>query len=311
MQTEPKQTEKKTNFWKEYRAYQTARKQQEKEEKKLRREERKTLDPEQRAQNRKERAEKRKKETVLKWEILSWVITLATALIAVAIVKGFIAEAVRVEGWSMSNTLQNQEIVLESKLDYIFGSPQRGDIVICHYPNRGGTLFVKRLVALPGDTVQIRPLTESEWTDQREEIEAELTAWVEQIRVLNYTGNDVSHMQDVQTMKSQAEQIEQTILHQDYKPETHNKLKFIFVKDGSGDGDFVRLPIPENMGLWPEFNLLTYSMTVTLEPDQYYVVGDNRGNSNDSRRVGALDRSYILGKVRYVLWPFTGWRNPY
>ena len=48
---------------------------------------------------------------------------------------------------------------------------------------------------------------------------------------------------------------------------------------------------------------------VLLAEDEYFVMGDNRDNSNDSRRIGPLKRKALLGKVRAVLWPLTSLRK--
>ncbi len=47
--------------------------------------------------------------------------------------------------------------------------------------------------------------------------------------------------------------------------------------------------------------------SVTLGDDEYFVMGDNRDNSNDSRSVGTIKRSMFVGKVRQIIWPFTRW----
>lgn len=303
------QTEKNsTNFWKEYRAYRAKRKQQEKAEKKLRKEEKNTLSREERAANQKQRAEQRKKETVVKWEVLSWVLTLAAAVAVALVLRTFIAEPVMVEGKSMSNTLLDREIVLESKLAYLFGSPQRNDVVICHYPERGGTLFVKRLVALPGDAVEVRALTEEEWNENQEILEKELQEWATYIRSIDVSHADAERKQDVEVMLMQANQIEQMVIGHSYNS-SHAKLRFVFVKakDAAADAAPQRVPIPAYMGRWPSSD---FELRV-LEDNQYFVIGDNRGNSHDSRSgdVGPLDRSYILGKVKWVIWPQPAWRS--
>lgn len=73
-------------------------------------------------------------------------------------------ETVRVDGQSMDNTLQNGDFLIASKISYVFGNPQRGDIVILDPPHScsGGAPtsdYVKRVVGLPGDNLEITPAT--------------------------------------------------------------------------------------------------------------------------------------------------------
>ena len=119
-------------------------------------------------------AKEKEKNMTLKQKILSWLVLPLYALLIAAVVHLFIGELVRVDGTSMTNTLQNGEVVWCSKLSYLVGQPQRNDIVICHYPGRvnergsspihisGGltintyTIFIKpilkRWAACPGTT---------------------------------------------------------------------------------------------------------------------------------------------------------------
>lgn len=188
------------------------------------------------------KVKKEKPKKTVKQEIMSWVWTLLAAILIASLIRAFIFEPIRVDGHSMDNTLADAEIVFCSKIDYLVGSPQRGDVVICRYPGRNNkifdlgaalsfdhyTLFVKRLVALPGDSVAVM----------------------------------------------------------DGKLYVNDKL----VED------------PEKMGSLPYDN---YPRT-TLGKDQYFVMGDNRGNSHDSRAsdVGPISRDAIMGHVRSVLFPF-------
>ena len=123
---------------------------------------------------------KKKKEKVKKslgMEILSWVWTLLIAFAVAMVVRAVIFEPVRVDGHSMDDTLADQEIMLVSKFDYnsvwlsfpwqsneakenaprinLFGNPKQFDVVICRYPGRGDTNFVKRVIGLPGDKVKL------------------------------------------------------------------------------------------------------------------------------------------------------------
>lgn len=173
----------------------------------------------------------KKKDTEKKplWrEILSWVLTLGAAVAIALLIRTFLFIPVRVDGHSMENTLLNKEIVLATRPEYLRGDINRRDIVICHYPGRGKTLFVKRLVALPGDTVEFREgqlYVNGEYVD-----ETDLDASVP------YTGS---------------------------------------------------------------------TQPITLGEDQYFVCGDNRGNSNDSRAVGPITRDQLVAHVQRIVWPLS------
>ena len=184
---------------------------------------------------------KEKEKKTLKEEIMSWVWTILGAIAIALVIRAFIAEPIRVDGTSMTNTLADGEIVLVSKLDYRFGSMQRNDVVICRYPGRMNwsanigaavsldsyTLFVKRLVALPGDTVEIK--------DHHLYVNDELVP----------------------------------------DPEFQASRPYDFAK-------------------------------IKLGADEYFVIGDNRQTSHDSRAsdVGPISASAIMGKVKCVLFPF-------
>ncbi len=187
-----------------------------------------------------DKKKKEKEPKSVKMEVLSWIVTLLAAVVIAMLIRVFVFEPIRVDGTSMTNTLQDKEIVYTSKLDYLLGDVQRGDIVICRYPNRMGkgvdlgaalrlqdyTLFVKRVVALPGDT--------------------------------------------------------------------------LYIQDGKLFVNGEEQPDPEYMGSTPR----DYD-EITLGADEYFVIGDNRYSSHDSRysEVGPLSRDMIMGKVKFVMWP--------
>lgn len=85
-----------------------------------------------------------------------FVIYLLGLLVGVLAVRAFIFEPIRVDGESMQNTLQDGERCVVEKVSYWFASPKQGDVVIVHYPNRGSKTFVKRVIAVAGQTVEIR-----------------------------------------------------------------------------------------------------------------------------------------------------------
>ena len=88
-----------------------------------------------------------------KKELREWIVSLAAALMVVFFIRSFLFQIIRVDGDSMYSTLLNNERLFVTIPDVRLGGVERGDIVICRYPNRGITNFVKRAVAVPGDTI--------------------------------------------------------------------------------------------------------------------------------------------------------------
>lgn len=89
-------------------------------------------------------------------ELLSWIGSLATAVIAALLIITFVFQIIYVDGPSMMNTLLDGERMFVTKINYRFHDPERFDVVVCHYPERGNQNFVKRIVGVPGDTVAVR-----------------------------------------------------------------------------------------------------------------------------------------------------------
>lgn len=96
-----------------------------------------------------------KKKTNVKKEIISWILTLGSAVVIALLIRSFLFEPIRVEGSSMCDTLANGEIMFVTKPEYLFGNPQVGDVVICKYPDRT-EYFVKRVMGVPGDVIEVR-----------------------------------------------------------------------------------------------------------------------------------------------------------
>ena len=184
---------------------------------------------------------KEKKPLNVKKEILSWILTIAVAVAAALLIRTFLFEPIRVDGESMCDTLQDGEIMLVTKPEYLFGDPQRGDVVICKYPGRTEN-FVKRVMGIPGDVIEIRS----------------------------------------NVVYSNGEALDEPYL----TPERND--------NGSSMAPF------------------------TLGEGEYFVMGDNRDNSHDSRNYytnsypptpAALTRDMIIGHVRCVVFPFSDIRT--
>lgn len=88
-------------------------------------------------------------------EIGSGVRTLLSAAVYATFIVTFVFQVARVDGRSMSPTLEDHDRLIVNKLAYEFGEPQAGDIVMLRYPLDPDKMFVKRVIAREGDEVEI------------------------------------------------------------------------------------------------------------------------------------------------------------
>ena len=179
---------------------------------------------------------------------MSWVFELLAAFAAALFLRLFVVSLARIKGRSMLPTLHDRDFALVWRLGYLLRMPRRGDVVICHYPNRGRTFFVKRVVAVPGDVV--------------------------------YRSMGVTHVV--------------------YESTDENGQPVVV--DEPLDAQYVSI----------FFNPGNDYEPYTLGEEEYFAVGDNRGNSHDSRDwndsdpsrdVGPITKDMITGHVRSVIWP--------
>ena len=101
---------------------------------------------------------KRKKKHTLKSELLSYLAIVVGAFIIALLVNKFVIINATVPTGSMLNTINEQDRLIGFRLAYLFSNPQRGDVVIFYNPDdtTQKSLLVKRVIGLPGDTVEIR-----------------------------------------------------------------------------------------------------------------------------------------------------------
>ncbi len=176
---------------------------------------------------------------------------LVIALILYAIIWSAL-QTVRVDGHSMDNSLHDTDLLLASKISFALGDPQRGDIVVLIPPVDPSKDFIKRIVGLPGDIIEI-------------------------------DGGDGT------------------------------KPAHILIKPG-GEGDFQVLNEPYVTNeVWTQNpsccdssgKATTATMTpVTIPKGDYFVMGDNRNHSEDSRYFGFVARDKIVAKAFLRIWPF-------
>ena len=293
---------------------------------------------------------KKKEKKSVGAEMLSWILTILCALVAALVIRSVIFEPVRVEGQSMDDTLADKEIMLVSKYDYsstwlclpwqsdnaaqqmprlTFGNPSLLDVVICRYPARGAVNFVKRVVGMPGDTVELR---EGYLYLNGEQVEAEKDLINAEYRVRTMSDGysfgpyRVPKKGDTLTVSGSGESLlfqldgenwdrkhtaivardetGKVLKIYDRNPEeARNARPSVYTTVLSWDGK--EYTSGEWSGILPELT----GKTFTMDQDYYFLMGDHRNNSNDSRSVGAVERSMIIGHVRRVVFPFGAWRG--
>jgi len=170
---------------------------------------------------------KKRKKSMIR-ELLETVIS--AGVIAFIIIT-FIGQVTVVRGASMEPTLHNNERLIANKISYRFESPKRSEIIIFKPPLEIKRNYIKRIIGIPGDKIEI--------------IKGEI------------------YLND-------------------------NKLEDNYVKYKSYE-DIPALVVPEN---------------------SFFVLGDNRSNSSDSRYWGFVSRKNVVGKAWLVFWPLNKIRMP-
>ena len=105
------------------------------------------------------RSRKQQEEEPFSWkkEIISWIQIIVAAVIIALVLHNFIIANSRVPTGSMENTIMSKSRVIGSRLAYLTSDPERGDVVIFHFPDdpTGKIYSVKRVIGLPGETVNV------------------------------------------------------------------------------------------------------------------------------------------------------------
>ena len=89
-------------------------------------------------------------------EIRDWVISIAVAVALAMFIRTFVVELYLVDGPSMMPTLEHQQRLVVNKFIYKMRAPERGEILIFQYPRDKSRDFIKRVIAVPGDTIEIK-----------------------------------------------------------------------------------------------------------------------------------------------------------
>ncbi len=94
------------------------------------------------------------KESFIK-EVISWIFTFVACIIAAKIITSFIIVNARVPSASMENTVMTNDRLIANRLAYTFSKPERFDVIVFVAPDEPDKLFIKRIIGVPGDTVEI------------------------------------------------------------------------------------------------------------------------------------------------------------
>lgn len=94
--------------------------------------------------------------TSLGEEIKDWVVSILIAVVLAFFIRYFIVELYMVEGPSMRPTLVNSERLVVNKFIYRFKAPEKGDVLVFRYPKDPSRDFIKRVIAIAGDTIELK-----------------------------------------------------------------------------------------------------------------------------------------------------------
>ena len=164
------------------------------------------------------------------WETIKIVVI---SLVIILPIRYYLAQPFFVKGASMESNFEDGDYIFIDELSYHFSNPVRGDVVVFRYPLNQSEFFIKRVIGLPGETVEIK------------------------------SGK--------------------VIIYNDQQPEG------FLLDEPYLDAN------QETLGL----------SRVNLDGTQYFVMGDNRLRSSDSRRWGPVSRKLITGRAFIRLWPLS------
>lgn len=98
---------------------------------------------------------KSEKSTSLSKEILSWILAMVCAFLIAEFISKYIIVNANIPSESMENTIMTEDRLIANRLAYKSNDPQRKDIIVFRYPVDDETLYIKRIIGLPGEKVEI------------------------------------------------------------------------------------------------------------------------------------------------------------
>jgi len=186
----------------------------------------------------------------------------AVAIVLALIIRTFLIQSFHIPSGSMEPTLQIGDFILVDKVTYRFRKPERGDVVVFKYPLNEGVYYIKRLIGVPGDKIQV--------------IGGKL--YVNGKPVKYEEDGSYSYVENGADFTGK--------LFYEFLPKENGGIKkHLILKTGdTGDNTAV----------------------FTVPPGEYFMMGDNRNNSYDSRFWGFVKRDKITGIARII---FFSWNS--
>ena len=103
----------------------------------------------------KENADKEQKRS-FKREVFSWIACIVVTILLTEFILNFVIINANIPSGSMENTIMTNDKLIALRTSYWFNDPKRGDIIIFKYPDDETEWFIKRVIALPGETVLVK-----------------------------------------------------------------------------------------------------------------------------------------------------------
>ena len=103
----------------------------------------------------KENADKEQKRS-FKREVFSWIACIVVTILLTEFILNFVIINANIPSGSMENTIMTNDKLIALRTSYWFKDPKRGDIIIFKYPEDEREWYIKRVIALPGETVQVK-----------------------------------------------------------------------------------------------------------------------------------------------------------
>ncbi|HEY7544703.1 MAG TPA: signal peptidase I [Blastocatellia bacterium] len=220
-----------------------------------------------------------------------FLIALAIILIPAAIFYFFFLQFVKVPTGSMSNTILPGETLIVNKY---LSDVVRGDLIIFNYPGDPSIRYVSRVIGLPGETIEIRDnkvfINGQELAEHRVIVEPQYSEDPSPLKIISDEGGQTGWT--VYYYKREEDDLA-TILYSDARYGAREPFRM----PAKGD------PIPEEVADDPKARRVYDSDGDSkYDSDQYFVLGDNRDNSQDSRYWGTVPRHFIKGKPFLIYW---------